>query len=87
MHEAIEQTERVDFEAMFDNKNLFVLEVSGDSMIEAQIADGDYVVVRKQRTARDGPDRRRPNRRRRSDAQALVSRGRTASGCSRPTPR
>jgi repressor LexA len=31
-----------------------VLEVSGDSMIEAQIADGDYVVVRKQRTARDG---------------------------------
>ena len=28
--------------------------VTGDSMIEAQIADGDYVVVRKQRTARDG---------------------------------
>ncbi|HEY2893905.1 MAG TPA: transcriptional repressor LexA [Pirellulales bacterium] len=54
LHEAIEQTERVDFEAMFSQKNLFVLEVSGDSMIEAQIADGDYVVVRKQRTARDG---------------------------------
>jgi repressor LexA len=54
LHEAIEQNERVDFEAMFNNKNLFVLEVSGDSMIEAQIADGDYVVVRKQRTARDG---------------------------------
>jgi repressor LexA len=28
--------------------------VAGDSMIDAQIADGDYVVVRKQRTARDG---------------------------------
>ncbi len=56
LHEAIEQTERIDFEAMFSQKNktLFVLEVSGDSMIEAQIADGDYVVVRKQRTARDG---------------------------------
>ena len=54
MHEAIEQTERVDFGAMFDRKNLFALEVSGDSMIDAQIADGDYVVVRKQRTARDG---------------------------------
>jgi repressor LexA len=54
LHEAIEQNERVDFEAMFNNKNMFVLEVSGDSMIEAQIADGDYVVVRKQRTARDG---------------------------------
>lgn len=54
LHEAIEQTERVDFEAMFSQKNLFVLEVTGDSMIEAQIADGDFVVVRKQRTARDG---------------------------------
>lgn len=54
LHEAIEQTERVDFQEMFSQKNLFVLEVAGDSMIEAQIADGDYVVVRKQRTARDG---------------------------------
>ena len=54
MHEAIEQNERVDFGAMFDKKNLFVLEVSGDSMIEAQIADGDYVVVKKQRTAHAG---------------------------------
>jgi repressor LexA len=54
LHEAIEQDERVDFGAMFDHKNLFVLEVSGESMIDAQIADGDYVVVRKQRTARDG---------------------------------
>jgi repressor LexA len=54
MHEAIEQNERVDFEAMFSKKNLFVLEVSGDSMIDAQIADGDYVVVHKQRTAQPG---------------------------------
>ncbi len=54
MHEAIEQDERVDFGAMFDKKNLFVLEVSGDSMIDAQIADGDYVVVKRQRTAHSG---------------------------------
>jgi repressor LexA len=54
LHEAIEQDERVDFDAMFSHKSMFVLEVSGDSMIDAQIADGDYVVVRKQRTARDG---------------------------------
>ncbi len=56
LHEAIEQDERVDFDAMFNHKskNLFVLEVSGDSMIEDQIADGDYVVVRKQRTASNG---------------------------------
>jgi repressor LexA len=54
LHEAIEQDERIDFAAIFEQKNQFVLKVSGDSMIEAQIADGDYVVVRKQRNARDG---------------------------------
>ena len=54
MHEAIEQHERVDFGGMFSKKNQFVLEVSGDSMIDAQIADGDYVVVKKQRTAQSG---------------------------------
>jgi len=55
-HEAIEQDERVDFEDLFGgkNENTFVLEVNGDSMIEDQITDGDYVVIRKQRTARKG---------------------------------
>lgn len=33
---------------------LFLLEVSGDSMIEAAICDGDYVVVRQQPTAENG---------------------------------
>lgn len=33
---------------------LFVLEVSGDSMIEAAICDGDFVVVRSQPTADNG---------------------------------
>lgn len=33
---------------------LFVLEVTGDSMIEAAICDGDYVVVRSQPTADNG---------------------------------
>jgi repressor LexA len=32
----------------------FLLRVRGDSMIEAGIMDGDYVVVRRQETARDG---------------------------------
>jgi repressor LexA len=56
LHEAIEQDERLDLDALFHakNKNQFALKVSGDSMIEAQIADGDYVIVRKQRSARDG---------------------------------
>ena len=54
LHEAIEQDERIDFGEIFEQKNQFVLKVSGDSMIDAAIADGDYVVVRKQRSARDG---------------------------------
>ncbi|MEN6405196.1 MAG: transcriptional repressor LexA [Thermoguttaceae bacterium] len=56
LHEAIEQNERIDFQEMFDpgRRNLFALRVRGESMIEDQIADGDYVVVQKQRTARKG---------------------------------
>jgi len=56
LHEAIEQDERVDFSGMFNSErdDLFVLEVQGDSMIDDQIASGDYVVVRKQKTARRG---------------------------------
>jgi repressor LexA len=48
---AFEQEERVDFGDMFAKKNQFVLKVRGDSMIEAHIDDGDYVVVKKQKTA------------------------------------
>lgn len=33
---------------------LYLLEVSGDSMVEAAICDGDYVVVRQQPTAENG---------------------------------
>lgn len=33
---------------------LFLLEVSGDSMIDAAICNGDYVVVRQEQTARNG---------------------------------
>lgn len=51
---AFEQSERIDFGEMFSKKSLFVLQVRGDSMIEAQIADGDYVVIKKQKTAQPG---------------------------------
>ena len=53
-HLAFEQEERIDLAELFNKKNLFVLEVRGDSMIEAHIADGDFVVLRKQRTATPG---------------------------------
>ncbi len=51
---AFEQDERVDFGNMFSSSDQFVLEVNGDSMIEAHIADGDYVVVKRQTNANSG---------------------------------
>ncbi len=54
LHEAIEQSERFDFDAIFHYKNQFALKVQGDSMIEASIADGDVVIVRRMRTADRG---------------------------------
>jgi repressor LexA len=51
---SFEQPERVDFADFFTKKNLFVLKVSGNSMIDAHISDGDYVVIKKQRTADKG---------------------------------
>jgi repressor LexA len=36
------------------DENVFMLEVMGDSMIEAGILDGDYVIVKQQQTAQNG---------------------------------
>jgi repressor LexA len=54
MREAIEQVDRVDFGEMFSKKNMFVLAVDGDSMIDAHITNGDFVIVKKQRSAQPG---------------------------------
>lgn len=51
---AEEQKERIDFEDLFNRDNHFVLKVMGDSMIDAQISDGDWVVIRKARSAHSG---------------------------------
>ncbi|MGM9988957.1 MAG: transcriptional repressor LexA [Bacillaceae bacterium] len=37
-----------------DAKDMFILEISGESMINAGILDGDYVIVRQQSTATNG---------------------------------
>lgn len=39
---------------LFPDGELFMLEVKGDSMIEAGILNGDYVVVQRQETAHNG---------------------------------
>lgn len=55
LSEAIEQADRLDFDALFPKKkSQFALRVRGDSMIEAQIADGDIVICKKTRTAQKG---------------------------------
>ena len=51
---AEEQNERIDFEELFTRDDHFVLKVMGDSMVEAQIADGDWVVIKKKQTAHSG---------------------------------
>jgi len=51
---AEEQKERIDFEDLFHRDNHFVLKVMGDSMIDAQIADGDWVVIQKKQSAHSG---------------------------------
>ncbi len=51
---AFEQNDRVDFSEIFFKDDRFALRVSGDSMIDAHIADGDYVVIQKQSSAEPG---------------------------------
>jgi repressor LexA len=41
-------------DAVVANGDAYVLRVRGDSMIDAHITDGDYVVIRPQQTAHDG---------------------------------
>jgi repressor LexA len=52
--EAQEQHERLELKDLFNADDLYVLKVRGQSMIEGQIADGDYVVIRKQEQADNG---------------------------------
>jgi repressor LexA len=53
--EAIEERQVLDLEDMFVSPHeTFVLKVRGDSMIDDNICDGDFVVVEKRQTARDG---------------------------------
>ena len=52
--EAVEQDEELVFTDWEGADDKFALRVSGDSMIEEHIADGDYVVIQRQEQARDG---------------------------------
>jgi repressor LexA len=52
--EAIEQDEELLFTEWEGADDKFALRVAGDSMIDAHITDGDYVVIHRQEQARDG---------------------------------
>ena len=50
----VQETLTVPPDMVNPGKDNFVLKVSGQSMIEEQIRDGDFIVVSSQQTARDG---------------------------------
>ena len=52
--EAVEQHEELTFSEWTEPGDKFALKVTGDSMIEEHIADGDFVILRRQEQARDG---------------------------------
>src|SRR5512132_2369468 len=53
--EAVVQSETIFVsEDMVGRKETYVLQVKGDSMIDEQIRDGDYVIVESRKHARDG---------------------------------
>src|SRR5512144_2035961 len=53
--QAVQSTETIFVpEDMVGRRDTYVLQVKGDSMIDEQIRDGDYVIVEDRKTARDG---------------------------------
>ena len=53
--EAIENREEIDLEQMFQSRNgVYVLRVRGESMIDDHLCDGDFVVIERRETARNG---------------------------------
>ncbi len=52
--QALENADWLEFKDLFHGDNLYALKVKGESMIGEHIRDGDYVVVRRQETARNG---------------------------------
>ena len=52
--EAIESAESISLGDIIGNREVFALEVRGDSMRDEHIVSGDYVLVERTRTAREG---------------------------------
>jgi repressor LexA len=52
---AVENREELDLEQVFKSRHgVYVLKIKGDSMVEDHLCDGDYVVIERRETARNG---------------------------------
>ncbi|EDY86759.1 LexA repressor [gamma proteobacterium HTCC5015] len=52
--EAVNDQQQLDLNSLFAGSNRYALQVKGDSMVEAGICDGDWVVIESAQTARNG---------------------------------
>jgi repressor LexA len=53
--EAVEEADSLSLKTHFGREDdLFALKVAGDSMIDEDVRDGDYVICRRRRSAEDG---------------------------------
>jgi len=53
--EAVEIREEIDLESLFQSrKGVYVLKVRGESMIDDHLCDGDFVVIERRESARNG---------------------------------
>lgn len=52
--EAVEDRQEIEVPASYIRENNYVLEVKGDSMLEDNIQDGDFVIIQQQDTANSG---------------------------------
>jgi repressor LexA len=52
---AVENREEIDLEQLFSSRQgVYVLRIRGESMIEDHLCDGDYVIIERRETARNG---------------------------------
>ena len=84
--EAMETSESISLHDVVGNRDVFALEVRGDSMRDEHIINGDYVLVERTKTARQGEIVVALVHGAETTLKRFFTEG-TWFGCSRPTPR
>ena len=85
---AVENREELDMEQMFQSKTgVYALRVRGESMIEDHLCDGDYVVIERRETARNGEQVVALLDTGEATLKRFYKEGRNIRGCSRRTVR